>query len=124
MSQSIPGNGKKRCCCLAPHRSLARKYPGPASTASTNTLLFLAPPTPPHPRRSLARKYPDSFPDVRAALTAALWEAGLQAEAEAEWQRCGDPRYRDRAWLRKERRWPPRLIAALEAFLDIRGVGS
>lgn len=74
--------------------------------------------------RSLARKFPDSFPDVRAALTAALWEAGLQAEAEAEWQRCGDPRYRDRAWLRRERRWPPRLIAALEAFLDIRGVGG
>ncbi|PSC75669.1 TPR repeat-containing [Micractinium conductrix] len=74
--------------------------------------------------RSLLRKFPDSFPDMRAALAAALWEAGLQAEAEAEWQRVNDPRYRDRAWLRNERRWPPRAVAGLEALLDIRGVRS
>ena len=61
---------------------------------------------------------------MRAALAAALWEAGLQAEAEAEWQRVNDPRYRDRAWLRNERRWPPRAVAGLEALLDIRGVRS
>ena len=59
---------------------------------------------------------------MRAALTAALWEAGLQGEAETEWQRVDDPRYRDRRWLKAERRWPPRLRAALEAFLDLRGV--
>lgn len=28
--------------------------------------------------------------------------------------RVEDPRYRDRAWLRGTRRWPPRLCAALE----------
>lgn len=71
----------------------------------------------------MLRKYPE-FPDMRAALAAALWDAGLQAEAEGEWQRVEDPRYRDRAWLRGERRWPPRLAAALEAFLDIRAVGA
>lgn len=80
------------------------------------------PPASPRPR-SLLRKYP-TFPDMRAALCAALWEAGLQAEAEAEWQRVDDPRYRDRAWLARERRWPPRLVAGLEAFLDIRGVAG
>jgi hypothetical protein len=76
---------------------------------------------PPHPRRSLLRKYPN-FDDMRAALAGALWEAGLQAEAEAEWQRVEDPRYRSRAWLRGERRWPPRLSSAVEALIDIRGV--
>ena len=44
----------------------------------------------------------------------------LQAEAEAEWGRVSDPRYRDRTWLARERRWPPKLVAGLEAFLDIR----
>lgn len=90
-----------------------------------------APPSPrSHPRRpascacsALLRRYPE-FPDARAALAAALWEAGLQAEAEQEWGRVNDPRYRDRSWLRGERRWPPRLAAALEALLDIRGVRS
>jgi hypothetical protein len=71
--------------------------------------------------RSLLRKY-STFDDMRAALAAALWEAGLEAEAESEWQRVNDPRYRDRAWLSNERRWPPRLVTALEALLDIRGV--
>ena len=33
-------------------------------------------------------------------------------------------RYADRAWLRQTRRWPPRLCAALEAFLDIRAVNK
>ena len=79
------------------------------------------PSCPPGPRRSLLRKYPN-FDDMRAALAGALWEAGLQAEAEAEWQRVEDPRYRSRAWLRGERRWPPRLSSALEALIDIRGV--
>ena len=35
-------------------------------------------------RRSLCRKYPD-FPDVRAALAAALWAEGLEAQAESTW---------------------------------------
>lgn len=92
------------------------RRPGRAACHAPTPLPF------PRPRSSLLRKYGDSFVDMRAALCAALWEAGLQAEAEAEWQRVADPRYRDRAWLRGERRWPPRLVAAMEAFLDIRGV--
>ena len=43
------------------------------------------------PRRNLLRKYPD-FPDVRAALTAALWAEGNGGEAEANWFRVEDPR--------------------------------
>eukprot|EP00887_Chlorella_sp_A99_P005292 scaffold1.g5292.t1 len=69
--------------------------------------------------RTLLRRYPE-FPDVRAALAAALWEAGLQAEAETEWQRVDDPRYRDVQWLRRDRRWPPRLVGDLQALLLIR----
>ena len=61
---------------------------------------------------------------MRAALAAALWDAGLQAQAESEWLRCDDPRYKDKAWLRSERRWPPRLASALEALLDIRGLAA
>ena len=34
--------------------------------------------------RSLLRKYPD-FPDMRAALAAALWADGLEAQAESSW---------------------------------------
>jgi tetratricopeptide (TPR) repeat protein len=71
--------------------------------------------------RTLLRKYPD-FADARAALAAALWEAGLQAQAEEEWGRVNDPRYRDLSWLQANRRWPPRLIRGLTAFLGIRDI--
>ena len=36
--------------------------------------------------RRLLRRYPD-FPDMRAALAAAEWGAGLGANAEADWVR-------------------------------------
>jgi tetratricopeptide (TPR) repeat protein len=71
--------------------------------------------------RSLLRKYPE-FPDARAALAAALWDAGLQAQAEDEWGRVNDPRYRDLTWLKVSRRWPPRLVGATEAFLTLKDV--
>lgn len=73
--------------------------------------------------RRLLRRYPD-FDDMRAALAAALWAQGLAGEAETAWLRVEDPRYKDRAWLRRDRRWPPRLADALEALLDLRAVGS
>jgi tetratricopeptide (TPR) repeat protein len=41
--------------------------------------------------RALLRRYPD-FADVRAALAAALWADGLEAEAEAAWSRVDDAR--------------------------------
>ncbi|KAH7426921.1 hypothetical protein KP509_10G022100 [Ceratopteris richardii] len=69
--------------------------------------------------RSLLRKYPE-FPDMRAALAVSLYVNGLTAEAESNWERLEDPRYRDRVWVRDTRRWPPRLVNELEAFLDVK----
>eukprot|EP00850_Spirogloea_muscicola_P002163 SM000008S22252 [mRNA] locus=s8:613660:616285:- [translate_table: standard] len=68
--------------------------------------------------RSLLRKYPE-FPDMRAALAVSLYAVGLTAEAETNWVRLEDQRYRNREWVRRTRRWPPRLASNLEAFLDV-----
>ncbi|KAG2426841.1 hypothetical protein HYH02_014694 [Chlamydomonas schloesseri] len=71
--------------------------------------------------RSLLRRYPD-FADMRAALTGALWSIGKEGEAESQWERVDDPRYRDFAWLRFNRRWPPKLYKSLDAFLQLRSL--
>lgn len=71
--------------------------------------------------RNLLRKYPE-FPDVRAALSVALYAAGLRADAENNWSRMEDGRYRDRVWVSEYRRWPPRLVSELAAFLDLQPV--
>ena len=70
-------------------------------------------------RRSLLRRYPD-FDDPRAALAAAEWELGQYERAEGDWNRVQDPRYADKEWLLKTRRWPATLCEALQAFLEIR----
>eukprot|EP00882_Tetradesmus_deserticola_P019387 GHRQ01020867.1.p3 GENE.GHRQ01020867.1~~GHRQ01020867.1.p3 ORF type:complete len:119 (+),score=60.06 GHRQ01020867.1:438-794(+) len=71
--------------------------------------------------RSLLRRYPD-FPDMRAALAAAQWAAGREGDAETNWERVEDPRYRDVNWLRRERRWPPALSDSLQALLQLKSV--
>ncbi|PNW75703.1 hypothetical protein CHLRE_12g537550v5 [Chlamydomonas reinhardtii] len=71
--------------------------------------------------RSLLRRYPD-FADMRAALTGALWSIGKEGEAESQWERVDDPRYRDFAWLRFNRRWPPKLYKSLDAFLQLKSL--
>lgn len=76
-----------------------------------------------HGCRALLRRYPD-FPDMRAALAAADWSIGKLGDAESNYQRLNDPRYRDRQWLKVNRRWPPKLLSAWEAFLDIKKVDS
>ncbi|MCW6037403.1 tetratricopeptide repeat protein [Spirulina subsalsa FACHB-351] len=70
--------------------------------------------------RNLVRKYP-MFPDMRAALTAALWEQGQQGEAESNWVATVgmDQRYQDIEWVKTVRRWPPKMVAALEKFLNL-----
>lgn len=70
--------------------------------------------------KGLARKYP-RFADARAALTAALWDQGLQGEAESNWVAAYglDRRYRDTDWLSQVRRWPPSLVNALDRFLKL-----
>lgn len=67
----------------------------------------------------LLRRFP-SFDDARAALAAVLWARGDRAEAEDQWLRVADPRYRDKAWLARDRHWPPRLVAAAAALLEIK----
>eukprot|EP00245_Coleochaete_scutata_P005725 TRINITY_DN19516_c0_g1_i1.p1 TRINITY_DN19516_c0_g1~~TRINITY_DN19516_c0_g1_i1.p1 ORF type:complete len:387 (-),score=41.75 TRINITY_DN19516_c0_g1_i1:131-1264(-) len=69
--------------------------------------------------RTLLRKYPE-FPDIRAALAVSLYRIGLTGEAESNWDRLEDLRYRDRKWVKETRKWPPRLVSDLEAFLDLR----
>ena len=70
--------------------------------------------------KSLVRKYP-SFADMRAALTAALWAQGQIGEAESNWVAVVglDGRYKDLSWVTNVRRWPPRMVAALESFLNL-----
>ncbi|NES25037.1 MAG: hypothetical protein F6K41_40555, partial [Symploca sp. SIO3E6] len=70
--------------------------------------------------RNLIRKYPQ-FPDVRAALTAALWEEGKLGEAESNWVAVVglDKRYQDLDWVSNVRRWPPLMVKALEKFLKL-----
>jgi tetratricopeptide (TPR) repeat protein len=71
--------------------------------------------------KNIVRKYRD-FPDVRAALTAALWQSGDRGEAESNWIAVVglDSRYRNLDWVRDNRRWPPASIAALDQFLHLR----
>lgn len=71
--------------------------------------------------RTLLRRYPD-FDDMRAALAAAQWAAGREGDAETNWERVEDPRYRDVNWLRRERRWPPALADSLQALLQLKSV--
>ncbi len=70
--------------------------------------------------KSLVRKYP-SFADMRAALTAVLWELGQQGEAESNWVAVVglDARYKDLNWVKNIRRWPPKMVTALEHFLTL-----
>lgn len=67
------------------------------------------------------RRYPD-FDDMRAALSAALWELGKEGEAETNYQRVADPRYRNRDWLRHQRHWPPRILNDYEALMSIKSI--
>ena len=70
--------------------------------------------------KDIVHRYP-MFPDMRAALTAALWEKGKQGEAESNWVAAVgvDNRYQDIKWVEQTRRWPPKMVAALEKFLDL-----
>ena len=70
--------------------------------------------------RNLVRKYP-LFPDVRAALTAVLWVEGKQGEAESNWVATVgiDNRYQNIDWVANVRRWPPKMVEALEQFLTL-----
>lgn len=68
--------------------------------------------------RTLLRRYPE-FPDMRAALAVSLYSAGIVGDAETNWTRLEDLRYKSVSWVRDVRRWPPRLVAELERFLTV-----
>ena len=70
--------------------------------------------------RNLVRKYP-MYSDMRAALAAALWVEGQQGEAESNWVAAVglDNRYQDLDWIENIRRWPPKMVKALEQFLNL-----
>ena len=70
--------------------------------------------------RNLIRRYP-MVADSRAALSALLWSKGSQGEAESHWAAAAglDSRYRERDWLLKIRRWPPKPTNDLMAFLAL-----
>lgn len=70
--------------------------------------------------RNLVRKYP-MYSDMRAALAATLWAEGKQGEAESNWVAAVglDNRYQDINWIKNIRRWPPKMIVALEKFLNL-----
>lgn len=71
--------------------------------------------------RNIVRKYP-KFADMRAALTAAYWVVGKRGEAESNWVAAYglDNRYQDINWVTNIRRWPPRMVAALDKFLKLK----
>ena len=71
--------------------------------------------------KRLNRRFPN-FDEARAAAAGILWSSGERAEAEGEWSRVDDPRYKDVKWLRDERHWPPRLVEAAAALLEVRAV--
>lgn len=70
--------------------------------------------------RNIVRKYP-MYPDIRAALAAALWIEGQQGEAESNWVAAVglDNRYQDLDWIKNIRRWPPTMVDAIEKFLSL-----
>ena len=69
----------------------------------------------------MIRRYP-TFADARAALTALNWSKGEYGKAESNWIAVTelDPRYSDKEWLIKVRRWPPKPTKDLMNFIDLK----
>lgn len=55
--------------------------------------------------------------DVHAAMAVIYFDRGDIPEAETEWSRVDRPRlFESRAFLENERKWPPRVIEAMDNF--------
>lgn len=69
--------------------------------------------------QEIVRKYP-MLSDARAALTALLWYSGYQGEAESNWVSAVglDQRYGDPNWVANTKNWPPKIVAALDQFIN------
>jgi tetratricopeptide (TPR) repeat protein len=59
--------------------------------------------------------------EVHAALAVICYDLGKTEQAEQQWTVASefDSRYSDVYWVQKERHWPPKLIQALENFLNL-----
>jgi len=59
--------------------------------------------------------------EVHAALAVIFYDLGKPVQAENQWNVASefDSRYSDVYWVQKERHWPPKLITALENFLNL-----
>jgi tetratricopeptide (TPR) repeat protein len=70
--------------------------------------------------RNLVRRFP-LFAEPRAALTALLWDQGFQGEAESNWVSAVgiNPHYQDIDWIKQKKRWPPKMINALNSFFSL-----
>ena len=73
---------------------------------------------------NVARRAPNSA-DARAALAALRWAAGRRAKAEEAWNSAcgraeGCSKYKDIDYVQRIRRWPPRMVKHLQAFLQLR----
>ena len=73
---------------------------------------------------NVARRAPNSA-DARAALASLRWAAGRRAEAEEAWNSAcgraeGCAKYKDIDYVQRIRRWPPRMVKHLQAFLQLR----
>ena len=73
---------------------------------------------------AVMRRAPNSA-DARAALAALYYSKGRVAEAEEAWdEACGRnvgcAKYKDMDYVRRIRRWPPKMVSKLEDFLKIK----
>jgi tetratricopeptide (TPR) repeat protein len=73
---------------------------------------------------AVARRAPNSA-DARAARAALLWALGKNGDAESAWESAcaraeGCRAYRDLDYVGRIRRWPPRMVEHLRAFLELR----
>lgn len=63
-------------------------------------------------------------PETHAALAAVLYaeRPNQRWRAEQQWDIAVefDSRYQDSTWVRDNKHWPPRLLAALDSFLSLR----
>jgi hypothetical protein len=73
----------------------------------------------------ISRRAPGNA-DMRAALAALYWSEGREEDAERQWEYACDrisvgcSKYKDTDWLSTVRRWPPRMVKLLDAFVNIR----
>mmetsp|Transcript_10311 Transcript_10311/g.26168 ORF Transcript_10311/g.26168 Transcript_10311/m.26168 type:complete len:89 (+) Transcript_10311:402-668(+) len=64
------------------------------------------------------------FAEAHAALSAASWASGKSELAEDQWELAMEfePRFADVSWVKRSKSWGPKLLEALELFLQLKAV--